>query len=316
MARSERSQAPPRGEPRRWAYDPVMRSLSDRRVATFFALVLASGLCLGLLVFRDTHNGAYGYRFLAWNLFLAWIPFLLALALYDSARQRRPRVVLVLLGVLWLLFLPNAPYIVTDFVHVGEVPGAPLWYDAGMTAAFAGTGLVLGLGSLLLVQGVVARRFGALSGWLMVLPVLLLCSVGISIGRFQRLNSWDALTRPDALVRGGVADGDFHGGEAGASVVAGSAGDRAAAATPAAAVIEGCGRERDRCRRRRRVYRPGIARDLRGDAVCVGRLHAEGVRSVTERPEGGAAAATGEADSVVDPALEGREARLGEAEGG
>ncbi len=176
-----------------------MRSLSDRRVATFFALVLASGLCLGLLVFRDAHNAAYGYRFLAWNLFLAWIPFLLALALYDSARQRRPRVVLILLGVLWLLFLPNAPYIVTDFVHVGEVPGAPLWYDAGMTAAFAGTGLVLGLGSLLLVQGVVARRFGALSGWLMVLPVLLLCSVGISIGRFQRLNSWDALTRPDYL---------------------------------------------------------------------------------------------------------------------
>jgi uncharacterized membrane protein len=176
-----------------------MDALSNRRVATFFALVLASGLCLGLLVFRDVQDGAYGYRFLAWNLFLAWIPFLCALALYDSERQRRPRVVLAALGVLWLLFLPNAPYIVTDFVHVGRVPGAPLWYDAGMTAAFAGTGLVLGLGSLLLVQGVVARCLGARGGWLMVGPVLLLCSVGISIGRFQRLNSWDVLTRPGHL---------------------------------------------------------------------------------------------------------------------
>jgi uncharacterized membrane protein len=176
-----------------------MGSLSNRRVATFFALVLASGLCLGLLVFRDMQPGAYGYRFLGWNLFLAWVPFLLALALYDSERQRRPRAVLAALGGLWLLFLPNAPYIVTDFVHVGRVPGAPLWYDAGMTAAFAGTGLVLGLGSLLLVQGVVARRLGALTGWLIVGPALLLCSVGISIGRFQRLNSWDALTRPEYL---------------------------------------------------------------------------------------------------------------------
>lgn len=178
-----------------------MESSSNRRVAAFFALVLASGLCLGLLVLRDMQTGAYGYRFLAWNLFLAWVPFMLALALYDSERQRRPRAVMAVLGVLWLLFLPNAPYIVTDFVHVGEVPGAPLWFDAGMTAAFAGTGLVLGLGSLLLVQGVVARRLGALRGWLMIGPVLLLCSVGISIGRFQRLNSWDVLTRPDHLAR-------------------------------------------------------------------------------------------------------------------
>ncbi len=107
---------------------------------------------------------------------------------------------LVTLGAVWLVFLPNAPYIVTDFVHIGELPGAPLWYDAGMTAAFAGTGLVLGLASVLLVQGVVARRFGALVGWAMLAPVFLLCSAGIYIGRIHRLNSWDVITRPQQLV--------------------------------------------------------------------------------------------------------------------
>ena len=184
----------------RSAYHSSMRTLSDRRTATCFSLVLASGLCLGLLVLRAMQPEAYGYRFLAWNLLLAWVPFLLALALYDSDRQRRSMLVLVGLGSLWLLFLPNAPYILTDFIHVGELPGAPLWYDAGMTAAFAATGLVLGLGSVLLVQGVVARRVGPRAGWAMLGPVLLLCSAGVYIGRIHRLNSWDAVTRPERLL--------------------------------------------------------------------------------------------------------------------
>ena len=177
-----------------------MPRLSDRRVGTFFALVLASGLCAAMLFARHLESGTGGYRFLAWNLLLAWVPFVLALALYDWDRKRRPAPFLLALAALWLLFLPNAPYIVTDFIHVGEVPGAPLWYDAAMTAAFAGTGLVLGLGSLLLVQGVVARHSGRLVGWLMIGPVLALCSAGIVIGRFQRLNSWDAVTDPGRLL--------------------------------------------------------------------------------------------------------------------
>ena len=143
-------------------YDVRVQRLSDRRVATFFALVLMSGFCISVLAYRSTQPNGHFYDFLAWNLLLAWIPFLLAVALYDSDRRGRTPAVLVILGAVWLVFLPNAPYIVTDFVHIGELPGAPLWYDAGMTAAFAGTGLVLGLASVLLVQGVVARRFGAL----------------------------------------------------------------------------------------------------------------------------------------------------------
>ena len=107
-----------------------------------------------------------------------------------------------MVGFLWLLFLPNAPYIVTDFVHVGRVSGVPVWYDAAMIASFAGVGLVLGLASILLVQGVVERRFGAAVGWLMLAPVFFLCSAGIYIGRVHRLNSWDAITSPGTLLRG------------------------------------------------------------------------------------------------------------------
>ena len=93
--------------------------------------MLASGLCLVLLAVRVRYPHGLEFRFLAWNLVLAWIPFLLAVALYDAARRGRSRSLLWLLGVLWLLFLPNAPYIVTDFVHVGRVSGVPVWFDAG-----------------------------------------------------------------------------------------------------------------------------------------------------------------------------------------
>ncbi len=161
--------------------------------------MLASALCVALLELRERYPGGFEYGFLTWNLFLAWIPFVLALALYDRDRRGHGGVVLLPLAAAWLLFLPNAPYIVTDFVHVGRIGGAPLWYDAGMIAAFAVTGLVLGLASVLLVQAVVQRRFGTLVGWVMLLPVFLLCSAGIYLGRVHRFNSWDALTEPRSV---------------------------------------------------------------------------------------------------------------------
>ena len=166
-----------------------------------FALVLASGFCLALVWVRAWRTGSNGYSFLVWNLELAWIPFIVAVAFYDSWRRGRSRWLLAGLGVLWLLFLPNAPYMVTDLVHLGRIPGAPLWYDGAMISAFAGTGLLLGLGSVFLVHSVALRTLGPRLGWAVLLPVLALCSAGVVLGRFARLNSWDALVRPGRLVQ-------------------------------------------------------------------------------------------------------------------
>jgi uncharacterized membrane protein len=181
------------------AYHVVMARLSDRRVATIFALVLASGFCVALLAAREWHTGSNGYRFLVWNLILAWIPFLLALVFYDGCQRGRSKVGLAVIGALWLLFLPNAPYMVTDLVHLGSIPGAPLWFDGAMIAAFAGTGLLLGLVSVSLVHAVALRVLGRLLGWAALLPVLGLCSLGVVLGRFGRLNSWDVVVRPMRL---------------------------------------------------------------------------------------------------------------------
>ncbi len=173
-----------------------MSRSSDRRVVTLFALVLVSGLCLGMLALRDLHTGDRFYDGLAWNLLLAWVPFVLALVLYDAYRRGRSTGLVVGLGALWLLFLPNAPYLLTDFVHLGGTDAAPLWFDGALIAAFAFAGLALGLGSLCLVHAVVARLAGVVAGWAFALAVLALCGVGVYAGRFVRLNSWDLLTQP------------------------------------------------------------------------------------------------------------------------
>src|ERR1044072_7064834 len=108
--------------------------MHGRGTLTIVALVAASALCVVLVELRTYETGDPYYRFLVWNLILAWVPLVLAIAAFSRARRRHAVVVTALL-VLWLLFYPNAPYLLTDFIHLGEGP-APLWYDALMLSAF------------------------------------------------------------------------------------------------------------------------------------------------------------------------------------
>jgi uncharacterized membrane protein len=168
--------------------------MPGRRTLAIAALLAASALCVATVEIRTHETGDAYYRFLIWNLILAWVPLVLAMAAYGRARRRVDLTVAVLL-VPWLLFFPNAPYLLTDFIHLGEGP-APLWYDALMLSAFAWTGLLLGFASLYLVQMILRRAFGTVAAWLGVVMALSLGSIGVYVGRFIRFNSWDALLHP------------------------------------------------------------------------------------------------------------------------
>jgi uncharacterized membrane protein len=175
--------------------------MSRRRLAVLAAFVLMSAFCVTLVQVRMHYAGTNHDEFLIGNLFLAWLPFLFALLLYDGDRRGRPRLQLGVLAVLWLLFLPNAPYLLTDIIHLTPLPPVPLWYDALMFVACAWTGLALGIGSLLLVHGVARRGLGERASWLLLVPVLALVSLGIYLGRVVRLNSWDALLHPGRVAQ-------------------------------------------------------------------------------------------------------------------
>lgn len=156
--------------------------------------------CTALILIRVFWSGRITYLFLIWNLALAVVPYALAVVLRRAEARRASGLVLAALGLSWLLFFPNAPYVLTDLLHLKPKPEVPLWYDLVLLLSCGGTALSLGFLSLADVQAVTERRLGWRGGWLVALTSLWLSGFGIYLGRYQRWNSWDILTRPTMLL--------------------------------------------------------------------------------------------------------------------
>ena len=123
-------------------------SFSDRRIAVVSSLAGLSLFVLAMLAARMLYTGTRVHGGLAWNLFLAWIPLVLALLLYERARVGATWRVLAPLGLLWLAFFPNAPYLITDLKHLGHGAQVPVLYDVLLLSDAPWLGLLLGLTSL------------------------------------------------------------------------------------------------------------------------------------------------------------------------
>jgi uncharacterized membrane protein len=178
----------------------MLQGISRNRYKLFVfgLLILASVVSVVLAKARMAYSSSNDYSTLIWNLGLAWIPFIFASIAYLVSWSRRLLYLVVpVCAFIWLIFFPNAPYILTDFQHLStNANNAPLWYDVLMLIWFAWTGLLLGLVSLHFMQDIVTRAFGRTSGWLFTILVTALSSVGILLGRFYRWNSWDILGDP------------------------------------------------------------------------------------------------------------------------
>lgn len=191
-----------------------------RRLTLTGALLLSSAGCLAMVALRVllTHHLRYG--FLLWNLFLAWIPYLLSLLIRKTtaggAPTRGHRIGLAVLGLAWLLFYPNAPYILTDFIHIIRGPSrvppdhplltenALLWYDIILNASFAFIGHFIGLCSMVLLHRTIRKLYRNAWAWVLVVLASVLGGYGIYLGRFERLNSWDAVRVPLLTLRVGL----------------------------------------------------------------------------------------------------------------
>lgn len=166
----------------------------------FLSLAAGSFLWAGLYAGRVSYSGHFMYGFLLWNLFLAWVPWLLAMGA-GAALTRGRRVAGALLLLAWIAFLPNAPYVITDFLHLARRTPVPLWYDVLLLGTASLTGLLAGAFSLRRVEealdGRVDRRLRVAG----LALVILAAGFGIYLGRFERWNSWDLLVHPLALLR-------------------------------------------------------------------------------------------------------------------
>jgi len=189
------------------------RMIPESRVrAALVALALGSGICMAMLASRTVFAQRLELGFYPWNLVLAWIPMLLAWRIHGLWARRSPRAgLLAVCAVLWFFFLPNAPYIVTDLVHLKTRTPVPKWFDLVMMVSFAWTGLCLGWLSLYLMQEVVRGWCGERWSRAFVVTMLALSSFGIYLGRFQRWNSWDVIARPFGLAGDVIRRVDFAG---------------------------------------------------------------------------------------------------------
>lgn len=167
-----------------------------------FTLLVASVICVTLIAYRVVVGAQVRHAYLVWNLFLAWIPLLfavLAAQRFEAAKNLRDRKFLALTTA-WLLFLPNAPYIFTDLVHVLHAWWPSFWVELMLILFCALTGFVAGYLSLQVMHRLATRLWGRVAGWLFVLVVSGLAGFGVYLGRFVRLNSWDVVANPIELL--------------------------------------------------------------------------------------------------------------------
>lgn len=169
----------------------------QRDLLVLSVLLLASVAACTFIVARRLYLGEWQFYFLIWNLFLAWIP--LGIAAILRLMRRPPWPILLAGGLVWMAFLPNSPYILTDLIHF-RWSRTMVWFDWSMFLTFALTGLFVGYASLVWMQAIVRERWGRGAGNVLTMVALVGCGAGVYIGRFLRWNSWDIVTRPEQLL--------------------------------------------------------------------------------------------------------------------
>lgn len=153
---------------------------------------------VSLLTYRIIKSEGLSYIFLAWNLFLALIPWWISNYLKQKESLQFKH--LPLLGA-WLLFIPNSPYILTDLFHLKLRDPFPLWYDLVLVLSFALIGMIVFLKSLKDILALLKSHVSPMLFTLLTPLVFWLIAFGLYLGRYLRFNSWNVVNHPFRLMR-------------------------------------------------------------------------------------------------------------------
>jgi len=174
----------------------INKQLSDISVK-YMRIISLMLFCITLLIVRIKLTQSLIYFFLLWNLFLAMLPLCITTVI---GKKRIKKIFFYILVLIWLLLLPNAPYIITDFIHINKNHSIPQWFDILMLASFAITGLLFGLASMKEMQRIIANRFNRKFSVYFIIIICFSSGYGIYLGRMLRYNSWDILKDPWFLI--------------------------------------------------------------------------------------------------------------------
>lgn len=162
---------------------------------------LLSSFCLALFFFRGLLTGHLEFIFIPGNLFLAWMALLFAWLLSRQlGLQPWSSWQNLSLTFIWLVFLPNTWYVLTDFIHLYPTGEVSQLFDVVLISSLVFPGFILGFTSLYLVHKELLKRVGDLASNITVTLIILLASFAIYLGRDLRWNTWDIITNPTGLI--------------------------------------------------------------------------------------------------------------------
>ncbi len=143
-----------------------------------------------------------GYLFyLLWNLLLAWIPLIISLYLRIILTKKLfSSWQAIIVGLIWLIFIPNSFYLLSDYIHLQEVGKSTILYDVLLFSIIIFTGVLIGFSSVSMVFAEFKKRFSKTSCYFILSLIFLIISFGIYIGRDLRWNSWDVVINPAGLL--------------------------------------------------------------------------------------------------------------------
>jgi uncharacterized membrane protein len=172
--------------------------MENKRKQLFHALIQFAVFITLLEIARVLYSGNIGFFFLLWNLFLAIIPLVISYQLLKIGTGSKLENISCFL--IWLVILPNAPYLVTDLLHFGTKNDMPDWFDMVLLFSFALFGLLSGVVSMLYMFQHLQKYWNAKYLKVLMPVVFFACGFGVYIGRFLRWNSWSILTHPQLLL--------------------------------------------------------------------------------------------------------------------
>jgi uncharacterized membrane protein len=175
----------------------MKKPVASSRFKINMLLILMTVFCFSLSAFRYYISDTKVFLFLNWNLFLAWIPLLLSS--FILAFNIKSKISLIFIIIVWILFFPNSPYILTDLFHLRARNSVPIWYDLVVILSYAWTGLICGFISLNDIEKSLSEYGKRNSINAVIIFFLFMSSFGVYLGRFLRWNSWDVLNNPFGL---------------------------------------------------------------------------------------------------------------------
>lgn len=171
-----------------------MKTILNKHLYVILASTISILIASCTLLFRIKETQDIYLLFMVWNVFLASIPISITILLEINKKWQSNTFLFLVMFSVWLLFLPNSFYMITDFIHIKNSISGTIWYDITIIFSFAISGLIMGYYSLFQMKKIIHSKFS--NSKYFIISILLLSSFGVYLGRYLRWNSWDIIQHP------------------------------------------------------------------------------------------------------------------------